>query len=296
MELYYHINGCKVSVFSQINKKITKIVVNYCCIKLFFVSLQRKNQLTLYNDENSNSHFVGVVCMLMTYLCVISVVTPIKFEQIRSEREPAVIANLIDLRTIAVEFRNQHGRYTDNMDSLLLFAKIGTKKEVLKEGALTDKQLEAGMTEHKAAKIIKSAKERVKKMNFDSEDALYEYIWANDKDIKKQSLQGFRRDTIYTPLLEALYKGKHTAETIDHIAVIPYSNGQHYILEVNNTFANKNGIVPLFQASAPYETYLGDLNKQELVNLQDKENKLGHFPGLKVGSIEEPNNNAGNWE
>ncbi|MBQ7210248.1 MAG: hypothetical protein IJS05_05065 [Paludibacteraceae bacterium] len=239
---------------------------------------------------------LGLSVCLMTYLCVVSVVTPIKFERIRSEREPAVIANLIDLRTAAVEFRSQYGHYTDSMDSLLNFVKTGKKKEVLKEGALTDKQLEAGMTEPKAVKIIKAAKDKVKKMTFESEDALYDYIWANDKDIVKNSLQGFRRDTIATPLLDALYKGKHTAESIDKIAIIPYSNGLQYKLEVNNSFTNKNGVVPLFQASAAYETYLGDLNQQELVNLQDKEKKLGHFPGLKVGSIEEPNNNAGNWE
>ena len=31
-------------------------------------------------------------------------------------------------------------------------------------------------------------------------------------------------------------------------------------------------------------------------NLKDKRIKLEKYPGLQVGSIEEPNNNAGNWE
>jgi hypothetical protein len=54
--------------------------------------------------------------------------------------------------------------------------------------------------------------------------------------------------------------------------------------------------VPIFEIRAHYNTYLHDLNKQELVNLIDKEQKLDHYPGLKVGSIDAPNNNAGNWE
>ncbi len=239
---------------------------------------------------------LGLAIVVMGYFCVMSVVTPIKFENIRTEREPAVIANLVDIRTAAVEFRAQYGHYTDSMDSLLTFVKTGKKKELRKDGALTDKQLEAGLTENKAVNIIKKAKQKVSKMTFASEDELYEYIWANDKDIKQNGLQGFRRDTISSPLLESLYHGKYTAETLDKIAIIPYSNGKQYELKVNNTYANKNGIVPLFQASAHFETYLGDLDKQELINLIDKEKTLEHFPGLKVGSVDEPNNNAGNWE
>jgi hypothetical protein len=41
---------------------------------------------------------------------------------------------------------------------------------------------------------------------------------------------------------------------------------------------------------------LHDLDEQELANLMDKEKKLEHYTGLKVGSVEAPNNNAGNWE
>ena len=45
-----------------------------------------------------------------------------------------------------------------------------------------------------------------------------------------------------------------------------------------------------------YDDYLGDLNKQEVYNLKDKASKMGKYAGLRVGSVEEINNNAGNWE
>ena len=213
-----------------------------------------------------------------------------------------MIKHLVDLRTAEVEFHHQNGRFTADLDSLLLFLKTAPKKEVLKEGSLTDKQLEAGLTEHKAVKILDKAKKAAlsnKKLKLDPNDidALYAYVWENDKEVKKNGLQGFRRDTIELNMLQSLYKGEYDENSIDAIVEIPYSNGLRFEMETNNDYKTSQGIrVPLFEARAPFESYLGDLNKQELVNLVDRETKLDHFPGLKVGDIYAPNNNGGNWE
>ena len=140
---------------------------------------------------------LSIAAILMTVFCVQSVTTPIKFENTRAEREVAVIKHLVDLRTAEVEFHHQNGRFTANHDSLLLFLKTAPKKEVMKEGSLTDKQLEAGLTEPKAIKILNEAKKKaLKKNSFEDNDALYAYIWENDAEVKKNGLQGFRRDTI----------------------------------------------------------------------------------------------------
>ena len=241
---------------------------------------------------------LSIAAVVMAYFCVTSVTTPIKFENKRAEREVVVIKHLVDLRTAEVEFHHQKGVFTANHDSLLLFLKTAPKKEVLKEGSLTDKQLEAGLTEHKAVKILNEAKKKaLKKNNFEDTDALYAYIWQNDKDVISNGLAGFRRDTIELNMLQALYKGEYDENSIDTIVKIPFSNGMRFELEVNNDYKTSQGIrVPLFEARAPFESYLGDLNEQELVNLIDKENKLDHYAGLKVGDIYAPNNNAGNWE
>jgi hypothetical protein len=243
-----------------------------------------------------------VAAVVMAVFCIKSVTTPIKFEDTRAEREQVVIKHLVDLRTAEVEYHHQKGRFTADLDSLLLFLKTAPKKEVLKEGSLTDKQLEAGLTEHKAVKILDRAKNaalRNKKLNLDpnDKDALYAYVWENDREVKKNNLQGFRRDTIELNMLQTLYKGEYDEQSIDGIILIPFSNGQRFEVETNNDYKTSQGIrVPLFEARAPFESYLGDLNKQELVNLIDREQKLDHFPGLKVGDIYAPNNNAGNWE
>ena len=245
-----------------------------------------------------------VICALcaaavvMAVFCVKSVTTPIKFENTRAEREVAVIKNLVDLRTAEVEFHHQNGRFTASYDTLLAFLKTAPKKEVLKEGSLTDKQLEAGLTEPKAIKILNDAKKRaLKKNSFEDNDALYAFIWENDAEVKKNELQGFRRDTIELNMLQALYKGQFDENSINSIVEIPFSDGMKFEIKVNNDYKTSQGIrVPLFEARAPFESYLGDLNKQELVNLRDREQKLEHYPGLKVGDVSSPNNNAGNWE
>lgn len=243
---------------------------------------------------------LAVAAVVMLIFCVQSVTTPIKFEETRVQREVAVIKNLVDLRTAEVEFHHQKGVFTANLDSLLLFLKTAPKKEVLKEGSLTDKQLEAGLTENKAVKILNEAKKKAlknKNMTFDDNDALYAYIWENDADVKKNGLQGFRRDTIESNMIQSLYKGEYDATTIDKIVLIPFSEDLRFEVEVNNDYKTSQGIrVPLFEARAPFTAYLADLNEQELVNLIDREEKLEHYAGLKVGDIYAPNNNAGNWE
>ena len=241
---------------------------------------------------------LGIAVVYLAWLCIDSVVTPIRFEEARSEREQAVIQNLVHLRTAEAEFKLEKGYFTADLDSLVMFLRTAPKKEVLKEGALTDKQLEAGMTEHKAVKIIERAKLKAKMaLRTDNDSLLYAYIWEKDREVKEKGLQGFRRDTIYKNMIETLYKGEFTAENIVDITYIPYSEGQRYEVEVNNGYATSQGIrIPIMEARAPFRSYLNDLDPQELVNLIDKEEKLEHYAGLKFGSIEAPNNNAGNWE
>ncbi len=84
---------------------------------------------------------LSIAVVVMGYFCVTSVTTPIKFENTKAEREVAVIKNLVDLRTALVEYHHQNGRFTADADSLLMFIKTAPKKELMKEGSLTDKQL-----------------------------------------------------------------------------------------------------------------------------------------------------------
>lgn len=237
---------------------------------------------------------VGIAC-----LCVMSVVTPIKFEETRAEREVKVQENLLALRVAELEFKAQNGHFTADYDSLFTFLKTAPKKELMKKGSLSEKQLEAGLNEEKALAVINAAKKRVlaNGATFDNDSLLYEAVWA-DKAVVEAGLQGFARDTIKVNMLESLYKGKYTEDDIANICVIPYSGGKKFEIEVNNTdYITSSGMVmPLFEIRAPFDSYLADQDQQELINLNDQELKLDHYQGLKVGDVNEPNNYAGNWE
>jgi len=213
---------------------------------------------------------------LLSYMCVMSIVTPIKFDETKTAREKVIIQRLIDIRTAEVEYKNQKGVYTDSFPELFNFLKTAKKKTVLKEGSLSDKQLEAGLTEAAAARIVRK---------------------GNKAEIIANGLENFRRDTAYLDLIEAIFPEKYTIETIEQLAEIPFSNNEKFTLKVNNEYYNATNIkIPLFEASAAYTTYLYDLNRQEMLNAIDLQKKLEKFPGLQVGSVLEPNNNAGNWE
>ena len=54
--------------------------------------------------------------------------------------------------------------------------------------------------------------------------------------------------------------------------------------------------VPLFEAKVPFAKLLNGMDHQLLVNLIFERTDTDRYPGLMVGSIDNPNNNAGNWE
>lgn len=81
----------------------------------------------------------------------------------------------------------------------------------------------------------------------------------------------------------------------DSLKTIPFSGGKP--LQMQAVIKKVSGVdVPLFEASMPYELLLKDMDHQLLVNLWHERTETGRYPGLKVGSVDAPNNNAGNWE
>ncbi|OJV37913.1 MAG: hypothetical protein BGO29_12500 [Bacteroidales bacterium 36-12] len=217
-----------------------------------------------------------IAIVVLAYLCFMSILTPIKFEKVRAEREKLVIQNLTNLRIAEIEHKDQKGYYTASLDSLITFIKEGNKKMVLKEGILTDAQLQAGLTEAKAAAIVRK---------------------GNKREIAEYNLQDFRRDTTRVSLISALYNDKLTVKDIDNLKYIPFSENVEFEVSINNEYVSSNNIpIPLCEIKAPYRAYLMDVNRQETLNLIDLQEKLEKYVGLKVGSVTEPNNFAGNWE
>ena len=101
---------------------------------------------------------LGLCVIALIYICYNSIMGPINFENAQKVREEAVKARLINIRKAQQEYKSVHrGRYADKFDVLIDFVKTQKLPFVRKEGELTDKQLEDGMTEKKAMEIITRA-------------------------------------------------------------------------------------------------------------------------------------------
>ena len=220
---------------------------------------------------------LGLCALALVYVCYGSIMGPINFENAKDAREKEVIARLIDIRKAQVEFRNTHeGKYTASFDTLIDFVKTAKLPFVKKEGALTDEQLEKGMTEKKAMKLIEKAKKT-----------------GNWKEVEKEGLMNFKRDTMWVSVLDTIFPKGFNADSLRYV---PFGNGKQFEMACRQDTTKSGAPLNLFQAQTPYETYMGDLDKQQLINLKDLQTKLGKYCGLRVGDIESPNNNAGNWE
>ena len=97
---------------------------------------------------------------VLGYFCVMSILTPIKFNEQSALREKAVVKNLIDLRKAQIEYKNQTGKYAVSADTLIKFIKNGQMPVVLKVGTLTDQQLNDGLTEAKAIAIVRKGNQK----------------------------------------------------------------------------------------------------------------------------------------
>ena len=213
----------------------------------------------------------------LVYVCYGSIMGPINFDNTKKARESEIIARLIDIRKAQVEYRNTHqGVYTASFDTLIDFVKTAKLPFVKKEGALTDVQLESGMTEKKAMALINKAKKT-----------------GNWKEVEKQGLMEFKRDTMWIAVLDTIFPKGFNADSLRYV---PFGNGAEFEMYSRQDTTKVGAPLNLFQAQTPYDVYMSDMDKQQLINLKDLQNKLGKYCGLKVGDIEQPNNNAGNWE
>ena len=88
---------------------------------------------------------------------------------------------------------------------------------------------------------------------------------------------------------------KYNLAVIDTI-FNPRTNNMEFILEAG--LVDKSNVkVPVVECRAPYKAYLDTVEfRQNVINLiDDKVNNFGQYAGLKFGSMEGSNNEAGNW-
>jgi hypothetical protein len=202
-----------------------------------------------------------VSAAILAFMVWKSIQTPINFVKEKDVRYKQVVNSLIDIRKAQVAYKEVNGKFSGNWDSLTNFVKYGMIPKIRKIGMLTDSMIEAGLDEKQAL---------------------------------KQGL--IIRDTVKASVLEEVFSKDFP---IEKLRIIPFSKGQEFWLQ-QTTLTTGSGVnVPVFEARAHYTQFLTELQEeygQEIINLNEQLRANDRYPGLKVGSITEPNNNAGNWE
>lgn len=215
-----------------------------------------------------------ILILGLLYLIVASVMKPVNFQKEQKQREAVGIERLKDIRTLQEAYKSTYDRFASSIDSLKDYYYNGNISIIKQIGSMDDSA---------AVAHTEAIKKRNPRITPEQLQAMYD---KGDKDLV------FRIET-EIPVRDTLFKGR-TNFSIDSLAFIPFS-GDSIIM--NAVISKVSGVdVPLFEACMPYKSLLKGLDNQLRINLDADRKDTGKYPGLMVGSITSPNNNAGNWE
>ncbi len=204
---------------------------------------------------------LAVAIIVLGYLLWESIQKPIRFNKEKNRIERATIQRLKDIRIVQLAFKSENGRFTGDFDSLIVFLKTDSFTVVQAIGSVPDSMIE-------------------------------------EMGRKKAELQALKeglisRDTIRLSVKDSLFTANYP---IDSLKFAPYTQGYEFELGAGMLQTTSKVVVRVFEAKVPYDILLAGLDRQLIVNYKETREKITGYPGLKVGSLEEVTNNAGNWE
>ncbi len=197
------------------------------------------------------------------YVLYESIMTPIRFNTVKKQRYQATVNALKRVRTAQIAFKNENGKYTKYLDSLKNFIEHDSLTVIRREGSVPDTiYLQQGNNLKKA-----------------------------ERECIRLGIKGFVRDTIKVAIADTLYKNYDFKK----FGIVPYTDG--YKFEMDTATVNAGGMnINVFEAKVPNDILLKGLKRELILNLNDDAIKNDRYPGLKIGSLTENNNNEGNWD
>jgi len=197
-----------------------------------------------------------VAIVVLAYLLISGISDPVRFEQARKFRSERAAERLKDIRDVQVAYKSQYGKFTDNFDTLIYFYNEGMLKIVQQIGSMDDSVAVA-------QKLV-------------------------------------QRNIITVPVRNEI-KLRTVGDKADSLRFVPIVGGE---FEMEAVVKRVSGVdVPLFEARVPFDRLLDGLDRQLVVNINAETEAINknlttnkRYSGIKVGSVDQPNNNAGNWE
>ena len=203
---------------------------------------------------------LAVAIVGLVYVIYVQISTPIRFDKETKAKKALVIDRIKDIRTAQRAFKSKYQHFTASFDSLSAFVLTDTLEL---ERKIVDEDDSAAM-----AMLKKSGKKNIEKFKI----AVIDTIFA-PKKVTRQDVENFR--------------------------FIPGTgNKAQFIMEAGIITTESKVVIPVVECRAPYKAFLDTVAyRQEVINLIDEEqNNFNRYPGVKFGSMDSGNNEAGNWE
>lgn len=203
---------------------------------------------------------LAVAIVGLVYVIYVQISTPIRFDKETKAKKAQVIDRIKDIRTAQRAFKSKYQHFTASFDSLSAFVLTDTLEL---ERKIVDEDDSAAM-----AMLKKSGKKNIEKFKI----AVIDTIFA-PKKVTRQDVENFR--------------------------FIPGTgNKAQFIMEAGIITTESKVVIPVVEGRAPYKAFLDTVAyRQEVINLIDEEqNNFNRYPGVKFGSMDSGNNEAGNWE
>lgn len=201
-----------------------------------------------------------ILIIVLGYLVVESIMRPIRFQRLASEREQAVISKLIDIREAEKAYKDVYKKYTGSFDTLEMFLQNDSFTVIKAIGTIPESYLEEFGLEK-----------------------------AREKALAENLIV---RETSRRQVMDSLF-GK--SYPIDSLRYIPHTNKKEFDIKSDQILTSSNLMVQVVEVKAYYDDFLKGLNEQLVVNYKDQRVTLTGFPGIKFGSMEE-GTLSGNWE
>jgi len=203
---------------------------------------------------------LAVLIVALVYVMYKQINTPITFEKETKARKAAVIERIKDIRSAERAFKQKHQRFTADFDSLIAF--------VLTDSIEFERKIVDEYDSVAMAQLKKAGKKNSEKFFVAVVDTIFSPRKLSEQDI---------RDLRYIP---------------------GTGNKTEFILEAGMLETESKLVIPVVECRAPYIAFLDTVNyRQEIINLVDDEvNNFNRYAGVKFGSMEGGNNEAGNWE
>ena len=204
---------------------------------------------------------VALAVVALAYVTVQSVLAPVSFDKKQTEIELVLQKQLKKIATYEDAYKSVYDKYASK-EELIDFLNNGRIFYIRAEGDYTSAMRDQGLSEEDAA---------------------------------RKGL--IRRDTVWVAAKDSLLKDGTDLSKLFVIANNPDSSIHVVASSIEQEVGEAKIQMPVFQASASYESYLNPLNNPRRVRekVEAALAKTNAYPGLRVGSLTEAKTN-GNWE